>query len=239
MEQRSVVADRPEVPPAAPRPVGVRRMFDVMELRRALTTTGADPGLHRRTGRRRHARPGARRRPLRAERRQPPGLAGRGGAGPVDPTPDPGRLPRRLVRVPRPARRRAHAVVAAATTAPPKPTRSAAPMPSPRSASPDGFAERLDEVPVLLAVLVDLGALAAVDRDLDRYTFAGAASVYPFAWNLLLAAREEGLGGVHHHDGDPRRVRGPRRARRARRVRGRRSARARSPHPHLHQADAR
>ena len=64
------------------------------------------------------------------------------------------------------------------------------------AASPDGFAERLDEVPVLLAVLVDLGALAAVDRDLDRYTFAGAASVYPFAWNLLLAAREEGLGGV-------------------------------------------
>ena len=63
-------------------------------------------------------------------------------------------------------------------------------------ASPDGFAERLDEVPVLLALLVDLGALAAVDRDLDRYTFAGAASVYPFAWSVLLAARAEGLGGV-------------------------------------------
>jgi nitroreductase len=64
------------------------------------------------------------------------------------------------------------------------------------AASPDGFAEQLDGVPILLAVLVDLGALAAVDRDLDRYTFAGAASVYPFAWNLLLAARDEGLGGV-------------------------------------------
>jgi nitroreductase len=64
------------------------------------------------------------------------------------------------------------------------------------AASPDGFAEQLDRVPVLLAVLVDLDALAAVDRDLDRYTFAGAASVYPFAWNLLLAARDEGLGGV-------------------------------------------
>lgn len=63
-------------------------------------------------------------------------------------------------------------------------------------ASPDGFAERLDEVPVLLAVVVELDALAAVDRDLDRYTFVGAASVYPFVWNLLLAAREEGLGGV-------------------------------------------
>ena len=51
-------------------------------------------------------------------------------------------------------------------------------------------------MPVLLALFADLGALAAVDRDADRYTFAGGASVYPFAWNLLLAAREEGLGGV-------------------------------------------
>jgi nitroreductase len=64
------------------------------------------------------------------------------------------------------------------------------------SAGPDGFAERLHEVPVLLAIVVELDALAAVDRDLDRYTFVGAASVYPFVWNLLLAAREEGLGGV-------------------------------------------
>ncbi len=59
-----------------------------------------------------------------------------------------------------------------------------------------GFAEHLDEVPALLVVFADLRALAAVDRDLDRYTFAGGASVYPFTWNLLLAAREEGLGGV-------------------------------------------
>ncbi len=64
------------------------------------------------------------------------------------------------------------------------------------SAPPDGFAERLHEVPVLLAIVVDLGELAAVDRDLDRYSFVGAASVYPFAWNLLLAARELDLGGV-------------------------------------------
>jgi nitroreductase len=59
-----------------------------------------------------------------------------------------------------------------------------------------GFAERLDEVPVLLALFADLSALAAVDRDLGRYTLAGGASIYPFAWNLLLAARAEGLGGV-------------------------------------------
>jgi nitroreductase len=63
------------------------------------------------------------------------------------------------------------------------------------AASP-GFAERLDEVPVLLALFVDLGMVAAVDRDSDRYPFCGGASVYPFAWNLMLAARGEGLGGV-------------------------------------------
>ena len=61
---------------------------------------------------------------------------------------------------------------------------------------PGAFAAHLDQVPVLLVVLADLRALAAVDRDHDRYTMAGGASIYPFAWNLLLAARAEGLGGV-------------------------------------------
>ncbi|BBZ75573.1 nitroreductase [Mycolicibacterium anyangense] len=61
---------------------------------------------------------------------------------------------------------------------------------------PGGFAAHLDTVPVLLMVFADLAQLAAVDRDLDRYTFAGGASVYPFVWSLLLAARAEGLGGV-------------------------------------------
>jgi len=64
------------------------------------------------------------------------------------------------------------------------------------AAGPGGFAEHLDEVPVLLVVLADLRALAAVDRDLGRYTMAGGASVYPFVWSLLLAARDAGLGGV-------------------------------------------
>ena len=59
-----------------------------------------------------------------------------------------------------------------------------------------GFAERLDEVPVLLVLLADLRRLAAVDRDMDRYTMVGGASIYPFAWSLLLAARSESLGGV-------------------------------------------
>ena len=59
-----------------------------------------------------------------------------------------------------------------------------------------GFAENLDTVPVLLVLLADFRALAAVDRDFDRYTLVGGASIYPFAWSLLLAARDEGLGGV-------------------------------------------
>lgn len=64
------------------------------------------------------------------------------------------------------------------------------------AAAAGGFAEHFDKAPVLLAVFADLSLLAAVDRDADRYTFAGGASVYPFAWSILLAAREEGLGGV-------------------------------------------
>ena len=47
------------------------------------------------------------------------------------------------------------------------------------AAGPGGFAEHLDTVPVLLVVLA-----------------VGGASVYPFVWSVLLAAREEGLGGV-------------------------------------------
>jgi nitroreductase len=63
-------------------------------------------------------------------------------------------------------------------------------------ASAPGFAETLDSAPALLLVLADLSALAAVDRDLPRYTLAGGASIYPFVWSVLLAARTEGLAGV-------------------------------------------
>jgi nitroreductase len=61
---------------------------------------------------------------------------------------------------------------------------------------PGGFAEHLDEVPVLLVLLADLTRLATVDRDVDHYTLVGGASIYPFAWSILLAARAEGLAGV-------------------------------------------
>ena len=58
------------------------------------------------------------------------------------------------------------------------------------------FADNLHTVPALLVVLADLRRLAAVDRDLGRYTFIGGASIYPFVWSIMLAAREEGIGGV-------------------------------------------
>jgi nitroreductase len=64
------------------------------------------------------------------------------------------------------------------------------------STGPGGFAEHLDAVPVLILVLADLRKLATVDRGVDHYTIAGGASVYPFVWSLLLAARSEGLAGV-------------------------------------------
>jgi nitroreductase len=65
-----------------------------------------------------------------------------------------------------------------------------------RSPVPTDFAERYDRVPVLLAVLAQLRNLSALDRDLGRYTLVGGASIYPFAWNVLLAAREHGLAGT-------------------------------------------
>ena len=54
----------------------------------------------------------------------------------------------------------------------------------------------LDEVPVVLVVTVDLAQVASVDKDLDRVGLDTGASIYPLAWNILLAARAEGLGGV-------------------------------------------
>ena len=45
-------------------------------------------------------------------------------------------------------------------------------------------------------VCLDLGVVAAIDQDLDRIGVISGASVYPFVWNVLLAARNEGFGGV-------------------------------------------
>lgn len=52
------------------------------------------------------------------------------------------------------------------------------------------------EAPVVLVVTVDLSVVASMDAHLDRVGVISGASVYPFVWNVLLAARNEGLGGV-------------------------------------------
>jgi nitroreductase len=49
---------------------------------------------------------------------------------------------------------------------------------------------------VVLVVCVDLRVVAATDQDLDRVGVVPGASIYPFAWNILLAARHEGFGGT-------------------------------------------
>jgi len=61
---------------------------------------------------------------------------------------------------------------------------------------PGGFAEEFDRIPVMLVLLADLAKLSTVDRDCGHYTMVGGASIYPFAWSILLAARAEGLAGV-------------------------------------------
>ena len=61
---------------------------------------------------------------------------------------------------------------------------------------PNQFGDHLEDVPVLLVIAVQLGALAVVDNGLNRQSIIGGGSIYPFAHNLLLAARGEGLGGV-------------------------------------------
>lgn len=65
-----------------------------------------------------------------------------------------------------------------------------------RTESPLPFADHLDRAPVLLAVVVELSQLAVIDNGLDRQSIVGGGSVYPFCHNVLLAARDVGLGGV-------------------------------------------
>ena len=61
--------------------------------------------------------------------------------------------------------------------------------------SPERLAP-LTECPALLAVIVDLGVVASMDKDLDRVGVISGASIYPLAWNIILMARNEGYGGA-------------------------------------------
>lgn len=69
-------------------------------------------------------------------------------------------------------------------------------IPIPDDLRPHPMLEVIETVPEVLLITVDLRALAVLDRDLDRFSIVGGASLYPFVQNLLLAARNQGLGGV-------------------------------------------
>jgi nitroreductase len=63
---------------------------------------------------------------------------------------------------------------------------------------PSGFPllGELGDVPALVVVGVDLSVVASFDARLPRVGVISGASIYPFVWNLLLAARNAGLGGA-------------------------------------------
>ena len=61
---------------------------------------------------------------------------------------------------------------------------------------PAGLTQPVRLAPVVLVVCVDLRLVASIDQELPRVGIASGASIYPLAWNILLAARNEGFGGV-------------------------------------------
>jgi nitroreductase len=60
----------------------------------------------------------------------------------------------------------------------------------------DHMAEHLGEAPVLLVACAVLSDLTTPDAALDRVGIVGGASIYPAVQNLLLSAREIGLGAA-------------------------------------------
>lgn len=77
------------------------------------------------------------------------------------------------------------------------PNRSAIDLEAARATPrPSPFVDDLDQVPALLVIGAHLPSLAVLDWGLERQSIIGGASIYPFVQNLLLSARNEGLGGV-------------------------------------------
>ena len=65
-----------------------------------------------------------------------------------------------------------------------------------RTPPPPRLTEPIATAPAVLVICVDLKFVASVDQDLERIGVVSGASVYPFAWNVLMAARHEGFGGT-------------------------------------------
>ena len=62
--------------------------------------------------------------------------------------------------------------------------------------APVTLTEPVRSAPVVLVVCVDLRVVASIDQDLARIGIISGASIYPFAWNILLGLRNEGFGGT-------------------------------------------
>lgn len=60
----------------------------------------------------------------------------------------------------------------------------------------DHMAEHLHEAPLLLVACAVMADVNSTDRALDRVSVVGGASIYPAVQNLLLTARELGLGAA-------------------------------------------
>ena len=148
------------------RELAARRRLAAMELTEALRTTGAVRSFDPRPRRPRHRLRPARDRAVRAERWEPPGVARRRRGGPRQEGRRCATATSRLVRVRRPGTGGSRPVRAGHR--PRRGGRGDARRARRRAAAGgDGFAEHLDEVPVLLAVSRDLRRLAALDRDED------------------------------------------------------------------------
>ncbi|MBO9521459.1 MAG: nitroreductase family protein [Nocardioidaceae bacterium] len=61
---------------------------------------------------------------------------------------------------------------------------------------PARFTQPIRTAAAVLVVCVDLSLVAATDAELDRVGVVAGGSVFPFAWNILLAANAEGFGGT-------------------------------------------
>lgn len=65
-----------------------------------------------------------------------------------------------------------------------------------RTPAPTRLTETLLRAAVVIVVCVNLKVVASTDQYLERVGVVSGASIYPFAWNILLAARHEGFGGT-------------------------------------------
>ncbi len=65
-----------------------------------------------------------------------------------------------------------------------------------RTPPPSRLIEPVLKASVVLVLCVDLKVVACTDQALRRIGLVGGASIYPFAWNILLAARAHGFGGT-------------------------------------------